>query len=129
MGRRATNGPTEAELEILSVLWETGPAAVRRVHEAIDRKRPTGKTTTLKLMQIMTDKGLLVRDEDARPQIYRPAMSKTKAQRKLLRTLLDRAFDGSAGQMVLRALGTKKTSPAELAQIRKLLEKLEGDQE
>ena len=127
MGRRATSGPTEAELEILTVLWELGPNTVRRVNQAINSKRPTGKTTTLKLMQIMLDKGLLVREESVRPQVYRPAISKRQIQGKLLSNVLDRAFDGSAGQMILRALGTRKASQEELAEIRRLLDELKED--
>lgn len=125
MGRRASNGPTEAEYEILTVLWEVGSGSVRQVNKAINRSRPTGKTTTLKLMQIMLDKGLLARDQSVRPQVYRPVLSRKQAQGKLMRELLERAFDGSAARMVLHALGTRKTSPEELAEIRGLLDELE----
>lgn len=125
MGRRATKGPTEAELEILSVLWDLGPGTVRQINAAMNRRRPTGKTTTLKLMQIMTEKGLLVRDESVRPQLYRPALSRKRAQSTLVHGLMARAFDGSAAQLVLRALATQKASAAELAEIRELLDKLQ----
>ena len=125
MGRRATNGPTQAELEILSILWQRGPSTVRKVNEELNRQRPTGKTTTLKLMQIMRAKGLLERDESVRPQVYCPTLSKERAQGRLLHDLLERAFDGSAGQMALRALATRKASRKELAEIRRLLDEME----
>ena len=121
MGRRATSGPTEAELEILTVLWELGPSTVRQVNQAINSKRPTGKTTTLKLMQIMVDKGLLVRDESVRPQLYRPTASKRQVQGKLLGNLLDRAFDGSASALVVHLLEQGNVSVDELDEIRKTI--------
>jgi len=125
MGRRPTNGPTGAELEILRVLWQRGPSSVREVNERLNLLRPTGKTTTLKLMQIMADKGLLVRDESVRPQVYRPSASREATQGKLVGDLLKRAFEGSAGQLVLRALATQRTSKEELAEIRRLLDEME----
>lgn len=127
MARRRTDGPTEAELEILNVLWDRGTGTVRDVNEAVSRLRPTGMTTTLKLMQIMVDKGLLARDEDARPQVYRARWSKGRTQRKLVSRLLKRAFDGSAAQMVLSALTHHKATPEELARIRQALDAMEGD--
>jgi len=129
MGRRPANGPTGAELEILGVLWDIGPATVRQVNEKLNSIRPTGKTTTLKLMQIMAEKGLVVRDESVRPQIFRPKAAREVTQSKLVGDLLKRAFDGSAGQLILRALATKQASPKELAEIRKLLDEMEGDQQ
>ena len=127
MARRPTNGPTQAELEILMVLWERGPSTVRQVNEALNLKQQTGHTTTLKFMQIMTEKGLIVRDESIRPQVYRPRLSKEKTQRTLLKDLLKRAFDGSAAQLVLRALSTGNPTEEELAEIRGLLDQMEGD--
>ena len=125
MGRRPSNGPTGAELEILGVLWQRGPSTVRQVNEQLNALRPTGKTTTLKLMQIMADKGLLARDESVRPQVYRPTMPREATQGKLVGDLLKRAFEGSAGQLVLRALATQRTSKQELAEIRQLLDDME----
>jgi len=127
MARRPTTGPTEAELEILMVLWERGPSTVREVNEALNLKQPTGHTTTLKFMQIMTEKGLLLRDESVRPQVYRPRLSKEKTQRKLVKDLLKRAFDDSAAQLVLRALTTGSPTEKELAEIRRLLDEMERD--
>jgi predicted transcriptional regulator len=119
--------PTEAELGILRVLWEGGPRSVRDIQRILNEARPTGYTTVLKLMQIMTDKGLVERDESQRPQIYRSRYSQEQTQRQLLRDLLDRAFGGSVKDLVLQALATKRSSPEELEAIEKLLDRFEGD--
>ena len=119
--------PTEAELGILRVLWENGPLSVRAVLRKLNEEKPTGYTTVLKVMQIMTDKGLVERDESCRPQIYRPRDPQAKTQRQLLHHLLDRAFGGSTKAMVLQALSGKKSSPADLAEIEKLLDRMEGE--
>jgi predicted transcriptional regulator len=129
MGRRPTKGPTEAELEILQILWEQGSGTVRHVNEELNRTKPTGPTTTLKLMQIMHEKGLLTRDESVRPQVYRPRFSKEKTQGRLVSDLLRRAFDGSAAQLVLRALSTQGASAEELSEIRRLLDEMEGEKQ
>jgi predicted transcriptional regulator len=117
--------PTDAELAILGVLWQRGPCTVRQVHEALGAS--TGYTTTLKLMQIMTDKGLLDRDEGQRSHLYRPRATAAQTQRTLVRDLLDRAFAGAADQLVMRVLSAKKVSPEELARIRQLLDDLERE--
>ena len=119
--------PTEAELGILRVLWEGGPRSVRDIQRILNESRPTGYTTVLKLMQIMTEKGLVERDESQRPQIYRSRYSQEQTQRQLLRDLLDRAFGGSVKQLVLQALATKRSSPEELEAIEKLLDRFEGE--
>jgi predicted transcriptional regulator len=111
--------PTDAELAILRVLWTRGPSTVRQVAEALGRE--TGYTTALKFLQIMTEKGLVVRDEADRTHIYEAAYTQHQTQRQLVTDLLDRAFDGSAAQLVLQALSTNKASPEELDEIRKLL--------
>ena len=118
--------PTDAELAILRVLWERGPSTVRDVHEQLNQHSPTGYTTVLKLLQIMTEKGLVVRDEASRTHIYAAAYTQEQTQRQLVSDLLERAFDGSAAKLVLQALATSKTSPEELAEIRKLLAKTGG---
>ncbi|MEM9459843.1 MAG: BlaI/MecI/CopY family transcriptional regulator [Myxococcota bacterium] len=118
--------PTEAETEILSVLWSRGPSTVRQVHEALSQ-RGTGYTTVLKLMQIMAHKGLLLRDESRRSHVYRPAVERTMMQRRWVDELLDRAFGGSTSALVLRALSSKRASPGELAEIRALLDELERE--
>jgi BlaI family penicillinase repressor len=118
--------PTDAELSILRVLWELGPSTVRQVQEALNERRATGYTTVLKLLQIMTEKGLVERDETERTHVYQASLTQEQTQRQLVRDLLDRAFGGSAKQLVLQALATKKASAKEMAEIRRLLDKLEG---
>jgi BlaI family transcriptional regulator, penicillinase repressor len=113
--------PTDAELAILRVLWERGPATVRQVHEAL-ADRETGYTTTLKLMQIMADKGLVTRDESARTHVYAARVSQEQTQRQLVNDLVDRAFGGSAAELVLRALSDARTSAEDLREIRKLID-------
>jgi predicted transcriptional regulator len=112
--------PTDAELAILRVLWARGRSTVRQVAEMMGRE--TGYTTVLKLMQIMTEKGLVRRDEGARTHVYEAAYSEDQTQRHLVSDLLDRVFDGSAAKLVLQALAAGKASPEELAEIRKLLD-------
>jgi len=119
--------PTDAELSILRVLWTLGPSTVRDVHEQLlTRHSTTGYTTVLKLLQIMTEKGLVVRDETERAHIYEARHSEQKTQRQLLGDLADRAFGGSAAKLVLQALSGRKTSAEELSAIRDLLDRLEG---
>jgi predicted transcriptional regulator len=119
--------PTDAELSILNVLWEHGPLTVRDIQRTMNEVRATGYTTVLKLLQIMTDKGLVDRDESVRPQIYKARYSRSHTQRRLVTDLLHRAFDGSVRELVLQALATKKSAPAELEAIEKLLDRIEGE--
>jgi BlaI family penicillinase repressor len=114
--------PTDAELAILRVLWERGASTVRQVHDVLIRERPTAYTTALKLLQIMTDKGLVRRDETERTHIYHARLSEEQTQRQLVRDLLDRAFGGSASKLVMQALAARRTTPEELGEIRKLIE-------
>jgi BlaI family transcriptional regulator, penicillinase repressor len=118
--------PTEAELAILRVLWEFGPLSVREVRRILNEARPTGYTTALKTLQIMTEKGLVERDETQRPQIYRARFSREQTQRQLVRDLLQRAFGGSVKSLVLQALSTRKSSPEELKEVEDLLDRIEG---
>jgi predicted transcriptional regulator len=122
MMARSTARPTDAELEILRVLWERGPSTVRQVHESLSSARETGYTTTLKLMQIMADKGLVTRDESSRTHVYTPRASQETTQRQLVNDLVQRAFGGSAAELVLRALATHETSADELDEIRRLID-------
>jgi len=119
--------PTDAELAILRVLWERGPSTVRDVHEQLSAESPTGYTTVLKLLQIMTEKGLVVRDERQRAHIYEARHSQQKTQRQLLTDLTDRAFGGSAATLVVQALSGRKATAEELTAIRELLDRLEGE--
>ena len=114
--------PTDAELAILRVLWELGPSTVRQVHEVLSRARPSAYTTALKLLQIMTDKGLVRRDEADRTHIYHPRLSEEQTQRQLIRDLVDRAFGGSSSKLVMQALASRRASDEELGEIRRLLE-------
>ena len=116
-----TRRPTDAELAILRVLWSRGPSTVREVAEAMGREG--AYTTVLKLLQIMTGKRLVRRDEAARTHVYEAAGSEARTQRQLVGDLLDRAFDGSAARLVMQALAAKKASREELAEIRKLIER------
>jgi predicted transcriptional regulator len=119
--------PTDAELSILRVLWSQGPLSVRAVLKKLNEEKPTGYTTVLKLMQIMTEKDLVERDESCRPQIYRPRDPQTRTQRQMLRHMLDRVFGGSAREMVLQALSEKKTSARDLREIEKLLDRIDPE--
>jgi len=127
MAKRRVRKPTDAELVILNVLWTSGPSTVREVNQVLNETRPTGYTTTLKQMQVMTAKGLLLRDESCRPQVYRPALAQQQTQRQLVKDLMEGAFGGSARSLVLQALQTRDVSREELARIEKLLDQLEGD--
>ena len=120
--------PTNAELAILRVLWQRGPSTVREVHEALHAKREdtVGYTTTLKLLQIMTEKKLVKRDARARTHVYAAAVSEATTRKQLLSDLVDRAFGGSSLALVLQALSTTRATPAELEQIRRLLEERKG---
>ena len=121
MKTKQTGRPTEGELEILAVLWERGSATVREVYEAISATRPMVYTGVLKLMQIMADKGLVIRDESARAHVYRAAVAKEETERRFVRELSQRLFAGSSAQLALRALEMDPASKEELAEIRRLL--------
>ena len=124
----ATPRPTDAELAILSVLWQRGPSTVRDVHHALSTSQASGYTTVLKLLQIMTEKGLVVRDETQRAHVYASTQSERRTQRQLLGDLVDRAFGGSSAKLVLHALSERAASTEELRDIRSLLDQLEkGD--
>ena len=118
--------PTKLELTILRVLWDAGPRSVREIHGILNESKPTGYTTVLKMLQIMTEKGLVERDETVRPQIYRPQYSQERTQRQLLRDFIQRAYGGSVKSLVMHALATKRSSPKDLEAIEKLLERFEG---
>ena len=117
--------PTEGELAILQVLWDRGPISVREIQTVLNAAKPTGYTTVLKLIQIMTEKGLVERDETKRPQIYRARYSQQQTQRQLVGDLVKRAFGGSVKTLVLQALATKRSSKEELEAIESLLDQME----
>jgi predicted transcriptional regulator len=114
--------PTDAELEILTVLWSTGPATVREVHDAINQRRAAQYSTVLKFMQIMTEKGLVLRDESQRAHVYKAARPREWTQRQLAGHLLERAFSGSAKALLIGALSARKATKKELAEMRQLLD-------
>lgn len=122
--------PTDGEMNILRVLWHHGPCTVRQIlhHVNAEGEREAGYTTVLKFVQIMTEKGLLVRDESQRPQVYRPAAPREETQTNLLARLVDAVFDGSAHQATLRLLGSSGCPPEELRRIEKILRRVEEQQ-
>ena len=118
--------PTDAELAILRVLWERGPSTVRQVFEVLSEEKDLGYTTVLKMLQIMNEKGLVLRDITDRVHTFSTTQTQTQTQRHLLDDLLDKAFGGSSTSLVMQALATRKASPKELAEIRQLLDQTEG---
>jgi len=127
MGKARPPRPTDAELEILAVLWRRGASTVRQVHDALPARRATGYTTTLKFLQIMTEKGLVQRDASRRSHVYEARFSEEQTQRQLVRDLLRRAFGGSARKLVLQVLSGKRASEDQLRKIRQLLDEIEGE--
>lgn len=125
--RTSVPRPTDAELAILRVLWEKGAATVREVHEELSRTRSQGYTTVLKFLQIMTEKGLVRRDESARSHIYRASAAPEKMQRSMVKEMVQKLFGGSTRMLVQQALGSGKVTPDEIAEIRRTLDSLEGD--
>jgi len=130
MSRAAVPRPTDAELAILRILWERGPSTVRQVHEVLARDRQAAAyTTALKLLQIMTDKGLVERDERERTHVYRARFGEEQTQRQLVRDLVDRAFGGSSLKLVMQALASRRASAEELKDIRKAIDTARGEKE
>ena len=122
-----TPRPTDAELAILRVLWRRGASTVKDVHEELARRFPAAYTTTLKQLQIMAEKGLVTRDESQRAHLYTARLPEEQTQGQLVGDLLDRAFEGSASRLVMRALASRPASAEELSEIRRLLDQLEGE--
>jgi predicted transcriptional regulator len=120
--------PTESELEILQTLWQHGPCTVRFVNEELNKQREIGYTTTLKLMQIMLEKGLVSRNTESRTHIYQAVVSESHTQKQLLTKFMDKAFRGSAASLVMQALGNHKASKRELEEIKALIEQIESGQ-
>ncbi len=116
--------PTESELDILKILWERGEATVRDVHEELSKTKDAGYTTTLKLMQIMHEKGMVARDESSKTHKYSPLLSQEKTRQQFMGRMIDTLFQGSSSQLVMQALGNHKTSPEELDEIQRLIDQL-----
>ena len=125
MPRQSTPRPTDSELDILRVLWQRGPSTVREVYETLNEKRPTGYTTVLKMMQIMTEKELVRRNEEQRAHVYEASLPQEETQQLLIGDLLERAFDGSAKKLVMQALSAQKATAEDLSEIREMLDKFE----
>lgn len=121
--------PTDAELTLLRVIWASGPATVREIHEHLGPEQSVGYTTVLKLLQIMTEKGLVVRDESQRAHVYSAAVPEESTKRQLVGDLVQRAFGGSALQLVMSALSEQKSTPGELAEIRKIIDLMDSGKE
>ncbi len=127
MPRPPSSQPTEVELQILRILWEQGPSTARQIHNHLAEYRETNYSTTVKMLSVMLDKSLVKRDETIRPQLFRSAASQGRTQQRMLKDLVQKAYDGSVSSLVLQALSSQKSSPEELAEIRRLLNELEGD--
>ena len=126
MARPAADQPTDVELAILEVLWNRGPSTVRAVHDALSVQRSTGYSTTLKMLQVMLEKGLVRRDDNARPQLYAAAKSQRRTQKQLLDNLAQKAFGGSAKRLIVHVLSNTRISKEDLAEIRRLIKEAEG---
>ena len=120
--------PTEVELQILGILWELGPSVVRVIHERLEAAKGTNYSTTVKMLSVMLDKGLLARDESKQPLVYRAVLTRDRAGKRMVKDLIDKVFNGSSASLVLQALSTGKATPEELAEVRRLLDEIEGAQ-
>jgi BlaI family penicillinase repressor len=118
--------PTEVELQMLRILWDLGPSPVREIHARLNAEKGTNYSTTVKMLSVMLDKGLVKRDENASPHIYRAGVSRESAGKRMVRNLVDKVYDGAAMSLVLHALKTAKASPEELSEVRRLLDEMEG---
>lgn len=118
--------PTEVELQILRILWELGPSPVREIHARLNAAKGTNYSTTVKMLSVMLEKGLVRRDSDASPHVYRAAVTRDSAGKRLVKNLVDKVYDGAAMSLVLHALRSSKASPEELAEVRRLLDEMEG---
>jgi predicted transcriptional regulator len=119
--------PTESEMEILQVLWELGPSTVREVHDVLSETKDSGYTTTLKLMQIMNDKGLLTRNDEAKTHVYSSAVKKESVQKQVVSKMINGLFKGSSAKLVMHALGNHRASKEEIMEIKKYLDEIEND--
>lgn len=118
--------PTEVELQMLRILWELGPSPVRNIHSRLNAAKGTNYSTTVKMLSVMLEKGLVRRDEEVSPHVYRAAVSRDSAGRRLVKDLVEKVYDGAAMSLVLHALKSAKASPEELAEVRQLLDQMES---
>ena len=118
--------PTEVELQILRILWELGPSVVRVIHQRLEEAKGTNYSTTVKMLSVMLDKGLLARDESKQPLVYRAVLTHDRASKRMVNDLIEKVFNGSSTRLVLQALSTGKATPDELAEVRRLLDEMDG---
>ena len=128
MPRPPAAHPTDVELQILRILWELGPSPVRDIHARLESEKGTNYSTTVKMLAVMRQKGLVTRDEDRQPHIYRAALTRQRAGKRMVRDLIDKVYEGSAMSLVLQALSSGKATPEELTEIRQLLDQMEQEQ-
>jgi len=126
MPRPMSSQPTEVEIQILRILWELGPSPVREIHKRLQAAKGTNYSTTVKMLGIMLQKGLVKRDEEAQPHVYRPALTRSKTGKRMLDDLIEKVYDGSTMALVLQALSLRKATKEELDEVRRLLDKMEG---
>lgn len=126
MARPTSTQPTDVELQILRILWRDGPSIARHVHDCLLESKETSYSTTVKMLSVMLEKGLLKRDDDVRPQVYRPAVPQQKTQKRILKDVIDKVYEGSAHSLMMHVLSAKKASSEELNEIRRLIDELEG---
>ena len=127
MARSASSQPTEVELQILRILWELGPSQVRAIHNALQSVKKSNYSTTVKMLSVMRDKGLVKRDESANPHVYRATATQDRTQRRMLDDLVQKVYDGSTKSLVLHALATKRASAEELEEIQRILQDMKQD--
>jgi len=127
MPRPGSVHPTDVELQMLRILWDLGPCPVREIHTRLQADKGTNYSTTVKMLAVMLQKGLVKRDEDARPFVYRAALTRNKAGKGMLHDLIDKVYEGSALSLVLQALSTGKATKEELSEVRRLLDRMEEE--
>lgn len=126
MGKLPLPQPTEVELQILRILWELGPSVVRSIHQRLEAAKGTNYSTTVKMLSVMVEKGLLARDENKQPLVFRAVLTRERAGKKMVNDLIDKVFNGSSASLVLQALSTGKATPEELLEVRRLLDEMDG---
>lgn len=126
MPRPTSAQPTEVEMQILRILWELGPSPVREIHKRLEAAKGTNYSTTVKMLAVMLQKGLVTRNEDAQPHVYRPTLTRAKAGRRLLDDLIEKVYDGSTMALVLQALSSTKATKEEVREVRRILDDMEG---
>ena len=125
MPRPVSTQPTDVELQILRILWRDGPSIARHVHDCLLESKETSYSTTVKMLSVMLEKGLLKRDDDVRPQVYRPAVAQQKTQKRILKDVIDKVYEGSVHSLMMHVLSTKKATREEIDELRRLIDEME----